>query len=156
MSVELFFHSGWCGRRESDGQGIQHCLKPWLHIHPRQDSLLYMSGMDEDCNRVANHAGGCVKVGDVEQAERLFQIIQILRRSSRPVTSAQLADELEVARRTIYRDIAHLIGQRVPIDGEAGFGYVLDPRYDMPPLMSSQRLRPQSRAICLLLLSNPL
>jgi predicted DNA-binding transcriptional regulator YafY len=75
----------------------------------------------------------------MRKAERLFQIIQILRRSSRPVTSAQLADELEVARRTIYRDIAHLIGQRVPIDGEAGFGYVLDPRYDMPPLM----LRPE-------------
>jgi len=70
----------------------------------------------------------------MRKAERLFQIIQILRRSSRPVTSAQLADELEVARRTIYRDIAHLIGQRVPIDGEAGLGYVLDPRYDMPPL----------------------
>ncbi|PYB72285.1 helix-turn-helix transcriptional regulator [Rhizobium wuzhouense] len=71
----------------------------------------------------------------MRKAERLFQIIQILRRSSHPVTSAQLADELEVARRTIYRDIAHLIGQRVPIEGEAGFGYVLDPRYDMPPLM---------------------
>ncbi|NKK74868.1 HTH domain-containing protein [Rhizobium leguminosarum bv. viciae] len=71
----------------------------------------------------------------MRKAERLFQIIQILRRSNRPVTSAQLADELEVARRTIYRDIAHLIGQRVPIEGEAGFGYVLDPRYDMPPLM---------------------
>ncbi|MCF1450332.1 YafY family transcriptional regulator [Agrobacterium vitis] len=71
----------------------------------------------------------------MRKAERLFQIIQILRRSSRPVTSAQLADELEVARRTVYRDIAHLIGQRVPIDGEAGFGYILDPRYDMPPLM---------------------
>jgi len=71
----------------------------------------------------------------MRKAARLFQIIQILRRSSRPVTSAELADELEVGRRTIYRDIAHLIGQRVPIDGEAGFGYVLDPRYDMPPLM---------------------
>lgn len=71
----------------------------------------------------------------MRKAERLFQIIQILRRSSRPVTSAQLAGELEVARRTIYRDVAHLIGQRVPIEGEAGFGYVLDPRYDMPPLM---------------------
>jgi predicted DNA-binding transcriptional regulator YafY len=40
-----------------------------------------------------------------------------------------------VARRTVYRDIAHLIGQRVPIEGEAGFGYVLDSQYDMPPLM---------------------
>ncbi|MCO5734310.1 YafY family protein [Rhizobium sp. SSA_523] len=71
----------------------------------------------------------------MRKAERLFQIIQILRRSSRPVTSARIAAELEVARRTVYRDIAHLIGQRVPIDGEAGLGYVLDPQYDMPPLM---------------------
>jgi predicted DNA-binding transcriptional regulator YafY len=71
----------------------------------------------------------------MRKADRLFQIIQILRRSSRPVTSYELADELEVARRTVYRDIAHLIAQRVPIDGEAGIGYVLDRRYDMPPLM---------------------
>ncbi|WP_028744615.1 helix-turn-helix transcriptional regulator [Rhizobium mesoamericanum] len=70
----------------------------------------------------------------MRKADRLFQIIQILRRSSRPVTSSELADELEVARRTVYRDIAHLIAQRVPIEGEAGFGYVLDARYDMPPL----------------------
>jgi predicted DNA-binding transcriptional regulator YafY len=71
----------------------------------------------------------------MRRADRLFQIIQILRRSSRPVTSHELADELEVARRTVYRDIATLIAQRVPIEGEAGFGYVLDPHYDMPPLM---------------------
>lgn len=71
----------------------------------------------------------------MRKAERLFQIIQILRRSNKPVTAAQLASELEVAQRTIYRDVAHLIGQRVPIDGKAGFGYVLDLLYDMPPLM---------------------
>lgn len=71
----------------------------------------------------------------MRKADRLFQIIQILRRSNRPVTSSQLADELEVGRRTVYRDIADLIAHRVPIEGEAGFGYVLDPRYEMPPLM---------------------
>lgn len=71
----------------------------------------------------------------MRKADRLFQIIQILRRSGGPVTSAEIAEELEVARRTVYRDIAHLIGRRVPIDGEAGLGYVLDPLYDMPPLM---------------------
>jgi predicted DNA-binding transcriptional regulator YafY len=71
----------------------------------------------------------------MRKADRLFQIIQILRRSSRPVTSSELADELEVSRRTVYRDIAHLMAQRVPIEGEAGFGYVLDAQYDMPPLM---------------------
>lgn len=71
----------------------------------------------------------------MRRADRLFQIIQILRRSSRPVTAAAIAGELEVSKRTVYRDIADLIGQRVPIDGEAGYGYLLDPAYDMPPLM---------------------
>lgn len=71
----------------------------------------------------------------MRRAERLFQIIQILRGSTRPVTAAALAAELEVSKRTVYRDVANLIGQRVPIEGEAGFGYVLAPGYDMPPLM---------------------
>ncbi|WP_215745497.1 YafY family protein [Gluconobacter sp. P1C6_b] len=70
----------------------------------------------------------------LRSTDRLFQIIQILRRSSRPVTARMLADELEVSVRTIYRDIAHLMGQRVPISGEAGVGYVLGSEYDMPPL----------------------
>lgn len=68
-------------------------------------------------------------------SDRLFQIIQILRRSTQPVTAARIAEELEVSRRTVYRDIADLVGQRVPIVGEAGFGFLLDADYDMPPLM---------------------
>lgn len=71
----------------------------------------------------------------MRRADRLFQIIQILRRSTRPVTAAALAEELELSKRTVYRDIADLIGQRVPIMGEAGLGYLLAPDYDMPPLM---------------------
>ena len=71
----------------------------------------------------------------MRRADRLFQIIQILRRSHRPVTAAALAGELEVSKRTVYRDVADLIGQRVPIEGEAGLGYLLAPGFDMPPLM---------------------
>jgi len=71
----------------------------------------------------------------MRRADRLFQIIQALRRSPRPVTASMLAEELEVSRRSVYRDIADLIGQRVPIRGEAGLGYVLDRDFDMPPLM---------------------
>jgi len=71
----------------------------------------------------------------MRRADRLFQIIQILRRSSRPVTASALAEELEVSKRSVYRDMADLIGQRVPIVGEAGLGYLLAPEYDMPPLM---------------------
>ncbi len=73
----------------------------------------------------------------MRRADRLFQIIQILRRSQRAVTAATLANELEVSKRTVYRDVADLIGQRVPIDGEAGLGYVLEAGFDMPPLMLS-------------------
>jgi predicted DNA-binding transcriptional regulator YafY len=73
----------------------------------------------------------------MRRADRLFQIIQILRRSSRPMTAAALAEEIEVSKRTIYRDVADLIGQRVPIVGEAGLGYLLAAEYDMPPLMLS-------------------
>lgn len=71
----------------------------------------------------------------MRRADRLFQIIQILRRSSRPITAQDIAAELEVSPRTVYRDVADLIGQRVPIHGEAGFGYILDDAFDMPPLM---------------------
>lgn len=71
----------------------------------------------------------------MRRTERLFQIIQILRTNRFPVTGRSLADELEISIRTLYRDMAELIAQRVPITGEAGMGYVLDEGYDMPPLM---------------------
>lgn len=71
----------------------------------------------------------------MRRADRLFQIIQVLRRASRPVTADAIAAELETSRRTVYRDIATLMGQRVPIRGEAGLGYVLDGGFDLPPLM---------------------
>jgi predicted DNA-binding transcriptional regulator YafY len=71
----------------------------------------------------------------MRRTERLFQIIQILRRYNAPVTGRVLAEELETSLRTIYRDMAELVAQRVPIRGEAGTGYVLEAGYDMPPLM---------------------
>lgn len=71
----------------------------------------------------------------MRRADRLFQIIQILRRTRRPVTAEALAAELETSKRSVYRDIADLMGQRVPIRGEAGIGYVLEGGFDLPPLM---------------------
>lgn len=71
----------------------------------------------------------------MRRADRLFQIIQILRRSRKPLTAEAIAAELETSKRSIYRDIATLMAQRVPIRGEAGIGYVLDGGYDLPPLM---------------------
>jgi predicted DNA-binding transcriptional regulator YafY len=70
----------------------------------------------------------------MRRADRLFQIVQHLR-SGRLTTAAQLADKLEVSPRTIYRDIADLMANGVPIDGEAGLGYMMRDGYDLPPLM---------------------
>ncbi len=46
-----------------------------------------------------------------------------------------MADKLEVSARTVYRDVADLQAQGVPIDGEAGVGYRLVGGFDLPPLM---------------------
>lgn len=70
----------------------------------------------------------------MRRADRLFQIVQYLR-GGRLLTAAQLAERLEVTPRTIYRDVADLIGSGVPIDGEAGIGYLMREGYDLPPLM---------------------
>ena len=70
----------------------------------------------------------------MRRADRLFQIVQYLR-GGRLWTSAQLAERLEVTPRTIYRDMADLMASGVPIDGEAGVGYILRDGYDLPPLM---------------------
>lgn len=69
--------------------------------------------------------------------DRLFDIIQQLRTTEKPVTAKWLSERLEVSERTIYRDIAVLQGQGVPIDGEAGIGYMLRSGYELPPLMFS-------------------
>lgn len=71
----------------------------------------------------------------MRRSDRLFEIIQILRSTKRALSAAALAERLEVAPRTIYRDIAVLQAQHVPIEGAAGIGYVLRRGFDLPPLM---------------------
>lgn len=73
----------------------------------------------------------------MRRADRLFQIIQILRRG-RVTTAARLAKELEVSERTVYRDIRDLVCTGVPIEGEAGVGYALPRSFDLPPLMFTE------------------
>lgn len=68
------------------------------------------------------------------KAERLFQLAVLLRRS-RTITARELAGELGVSERTIYRDIQSLILSGVPVEGEAGVGYILRRDFDLPPLM---------------------
>jgi predicted DNA-binding transcriptional regulator YafY len=74
----------------------------------------------------------------MNRTERLFALMDALRRHRRPVTAASLADELKVSLRTIYRDVQVLIGLGAPIDGEAGLGYLLRPGFFLPPLMFSE------------------
>ena len=73
----------------------------------------------------------------MRRADRLFQIVQQLR-GGRLVTARMLGERLEVSERTIYRDIADLQSTGVPIDGEAGVGYLMREGFELPPLMFSR------------------
>jgi predicted DNA-binding transcriptional regulator YafY len=70
----------------------------------------------------------------MRRADRLFQLVQLIR-GRRLSTAAYLAERLAVTPRTIYRDVADLQHQGVPIEGEAGVGYRLGSGFDLPPLM---------------------
>ena len=70
----------------------------------------------------------------MRRADRLFQIVQLIR-GRRLTTAAHLAQRLEVSERTVYRDVADLQHQGVPIEGEAGVGYRLGAGFELPPLM---------------------
>jgi predicted DNA-binding transcriptional regulator YafY len=74
----------------------------------------------------------------LSRAQRLLDLVQVLRRHRRPVSGRRLAAELGVSIRTLYRDIVTLQGQGAPIEGEPGLGYVLKPGFMLPPLMFSE------------------
>ena len=74
----------------------------------------------------------------MSRAQRLLDLIQVLRRHRRPVSGATLAHEVGVSLRTLYRDIETLKAQGAHIDGEAGVGYVLRPGFMLPPLMFTE------------------
>src|SRR4051812_39019892 len=71
----------------------------------------------------------------MRRADRLFQIIQLLRRRRTVTTAKEIARRLDISERTVYRDIRDLVLAGTPIDGEAGVGYRIRPGYDLPPLM---------------------
>ena len=69
----------------------------------------------------------------MRRAERLFRLVAEMR--ARSICRAEdLARVLEVSTRTIYRDIEHLQASGLPIDGEAGVGYMLRPGFDLTPV----------------------
>ena len=72
-----------------------------------------------------------------QRATRLLQLLDDLRRRRRPVRGAQLAAQLGVSLRTLYRDIEALRGQGADIAGDPGIGYLLRPGFLLPPMMLS-------------------
>ncbi|CAM4241997.1 helix-turn-helix transcriptional regulator [Palleronia rufa] len=79
----------------------------------------------------------------MRRADRLYRLVELLR-GGRLTTARRLSERLEVSERTIYRDIADLMASGVPIEGEAGVGYVMRPGFDLPPLMFT---RPEVSAL---------
>ena len=73
----------------------------------------------------------------MRRADRLFEILQFLRRK-KTARAIDIAQALEVSERTIYRDIRDMVARGVPIDGEAGVGYILRPGFHLPPLMFNE------------------
>ncbi|HKB81983.1 MAG TPA: HTH domain-containing protein, partial [Burkholderiales bacterium] len=74
----------------------------------------------------------------MSRAQRLLDLIQLLRGHRYPVSGGKLASDLGISLRTLYRDIATLQVQGATIDGAPGLGYVLRPGFLLPPLMFSQ------------------
>lgn len=70
----------------------------------------------------------------MSRSERLFDLLQILRRHRGTVSGRVLAEEAGVSLRTIRRDIATLQSLGADIDAQAGVGYVLRPGFLLPPL----------------------
>ena len=70
----------------------------------------------------------------MRRSDRLFALVQLIR-GRRLSTAAWLSERLEVSLRTVYRDVADLQRQGVPIEGEAGVGYRLGKGFELPPLM---------------------
>jgi predicted DNA-binding transcriptional regulator YafY len=69
----------------------------------------------------------------MRKAERLFQLTNLIR-AKQPITAEQIAEELDVSVRTVYRYIDDLSVSGIPIYGTTGIGYKLHEHFELPPL----------------------
>ncbi len=74
-------------------------------------------------------------VKSLTRTERLLNLLQLFRRHRYPIAGKNLAKELNISLRTLYRDIAILNSQGAQIDGAAGLGYIMNPGFMLPPIM---------------------
>ncbi len=86
----------------------------------------------------------------MRKADRLFQLVNLIRRQQ-PVSAAKLAEQLQVSVRSIYRYIDDLSVTGVPVYGEPGHGYRLQPGFELPPLhLSPEELDALQLAVSIL------
>lgn len=72
------------------------------------------------------------------RSDRILDLLQTLRNYRNPVSGEQLAEDLGISLRTLYRDIATLRAQGADIRGEPGMGYVLMSGFLLPTMMFSE------------------
>ena len=69
----------------------------------------------------------------MRKAQKLFQLTNLIR-VKQPITAEQIAEELGVSTRTVYRYIDDLSVSGIPVYGIVGVGYRLDESFELPPL----------------------
>lgn len=72
----------------------------------------------------------------MRRTDRLFEILQLFRKG-KTLLGREIAEQLEVSVRTVYRDIETLVASGIPIEGERGVGYMLRAPIFLPPLTLS-------------------
>jgi predicted DNA-binding transcriptional regulator YafY len=74
----------------------------------------------------------------MRKANKLFQLTNLIR-TKQPITAEQIAEELEVSVRTVYRYIDDLSSSGIPVYGTAGIGYQLHENFELPPLNLTEK-----------------
>ena len=74
----------------------------------------------------------------MRKADKLFQLTNLIR-VKQPITADEIAEELGVSVRTIYRYIGDLSVSGIPIYGTKGIGYQLHENYELPPLNLTEK-----------------